>query len=299
MSMIKYFNGGDNIMKILWKDKFKEKDKIVYWIREWFDSNKWNLYPVKGEETIPCKAIVPISGNKDSAVVAALCAEALGKNRVIGVILSDNKMKQEDLDDARKVVELLEIGKLEFNISTIEDYVDGAFISGALLPSGRSSKTTEECTRMAVLYSLAKKINNSYVACTLSASDLYVGNVIKYGNLAGDFAPLAAIPETLILDIGRAVSYTIPEFMSILENDRHDNVYVDYTGHFQDISYNFLDGFLFDSDSEDSLYKVIDDMHITASKSTPYPNIPMYNCILNAGIENSEDEETVYIVETE
>ena len=290
-------------MKILWKDKFKEKDKIVYWIREWFDSNKWNLQAIKTDsETIPSKAIVPISGDKDSAVVAALCAEALGKNRVIGVILHDKKMRDEDLVDARKVVDLLEISKLEFDISTIEEYVDNAFASSGIIPIGRSSETTEKCTKMAVLYSAARKINNSYVACTANASDIFIGNTIKYGDLAGDFAPLAGICETLVIDIGKALSYTMPEFMSILENDRYDNAYVDTKGDFRDISYLDLDEFLFTSLIIDPLYKVLDAMHEAAEASTPYPNIPKYDCILEADfVEDfeAEDGEEKYIVETQ
>lgn len=52
------------------------KDRLVQWIRDWFEING------KG-----CNAIVGISGGKDSSVVAALCVEALGKDRVIGVMM--------------------------------------------------------------------------------------------------------------------------------------------------------------------------------------------------------------------
>ena len=63
---MKYYNG-----------YFKElKNEIVQWIRDWFDQNGPG-----------CNAIVGVSGGKDSSVVAALCVEALGKDRVIGVLM--------------------------------------------------------------------------------------------------------------------------------------------------------------------------------------------------------------------
>ena len=66
-------------------DVKKVKDEIVAWIRDWFEVNG------KG-----CNAVVAISGGKDSSVVATLCVEALGKERVIGVLLP--KGEQFDID---------------------------------------------------------------------------------------------------------------------------------------------------------------------------------------------------------
>ena len=54
-------------------DAEKIRDEIVQWIRDWFEENG------KG-----CKAVVGLSGGKDSSVVAALCVEALGKENVFG-----------------------------------------------------------------------------------------------------------------------------------------------------------------------------------------------------------------------
>ena len=55
------------------------KDQVVRWIRDWFEING------KG-----CNAVLGISGGKDSSVAAALCAEALGKDRVIGVTMPNS-----------------------------------------------------------------------------------------------------------------------------------------------------------------------------------------------------------------
>ena len=77
-------------------DAKKVKDDIIKWIRDWFEVNG------KG-----CNAIVAISGGKDSSVVAALCVEALGKDRVIGVLLP--KGEQFDIDVSLALVEHLGI----------------------------------------------------------------------------------------------------------------------------------------------------------------------------------------------
>lgn len=84
---------------------FKElKNEIVQWIRDWFDQNGPG-----------CNAIVGISGGKDSSVVAALCVEALGKDRVIGVLMPQGQQK--DIYAAYKLCEFLDIKSYEINIS--------------------------------------------------------------------------------------------------------------------------------------------------------------------------------------
>ena len=63
----------------------KVKNDIVEWIRQWFEENG------KG-----CNAVIGISGGKDSSIAAALCVEALGKNRVIGVTMPNTVQVTED-----------------------------------------------------------------------------------------------------------------------------------------------------------------------------------------------------------
>ena len=94
-------------------DAVKAKNECVKWIRDWFEENG------KG-----CNAVIGISGGKDSTVVAALCAEALGPERVIGVLLPDGV--QPDISDSRELIEFLRIPGVELNISAAKD----AMISG-------------------------------------------------------------------------------------------------------------------------------------------------------------------------
>lgn len=91
-------------------DAKKVKDEAIKWIRDWFERN--------GKD---CNAVVGISGGKDSTVVAALCVEALGKDRVIGVLMPDGE--QDDIDVARNVVEILGIRSLTINICTSVDWI--------------------------------------------------------------------------------------------------------------------------------------------------------------------------------
>ena len=75
----------------------KETTKeLIEWIRNWFDKN--------GKD---CKAVIGISGGKDSSVVAALCAEALGKERVFGVLMPCGK--QNDISSSFDLISHLEI----------------------------------------------------------------------------------------------------------------------------------------------------------------------------------------------
>ena len=62
-------------------------EDLILWIRDWFDKNGKN-----------CKAVIGVSGGKDSSVVAALCVVALGKDRVVGVLMPNGK--QVDMHDS-------------------------------------------------------------------------------------------------------------------------------------------------------------------------------------------------------
>ena len=281
-------------MKIVWKDKFKEKDKIIYWIRNWFDNegemgeNSDTVVASKVipsiDNPIPKRAIVNITGGKDSAITAALCVEALGKNRVMGVIVSEPTWRQSEIQDAKKVIELLGIEKYMFDISNVMGTFKDAFMRGlgnkVALPISETYKTIPYRIANVIQYTLAGQMINGNVVCSQNASELYIGSNVKYGDLAGDMAPLADIPATLVTDIGRAIAYTIPELLPIIEKKP---AYEDTLG----FSYEDLDNYLFNGEfNNQDVVNMIEFMHkISASKSCI--NIPRYRAL----IQDDVDEE--------
>ena len=160
----------------------------VNWIQDFFEENG------KG-----ANAIVGISGGKDSSVVAALCVEALGKDRVIGVLMPCGK--QHDNDMAQLLVNHLGIKNYEINI---KDAVDGL---KSALPFEISEQTTINIpprVRMTTLYAVAQS-HNGRVANTCNLSEDWVGYATRYGDGAGDFSPLAQLTVTEVKAIGRVL----------------------------------------------------------------------------------------------
>lgn len=160
----------------------------VKWIQDFFEENG------KG-----ANAIVGISGGKDSSVVAALCVEALGKDRVIGVLMPCGK--QHDIDMAQLLVNHLGIKNYEINI---KDAVDGL---KSALPFDISEQTTINIpprVRMATLYAVAQS-HNGRVANTCNLSEDWVGYATRYGDGAGDFSPLSQLTVTEVKAIGRVL----------------------------------------------------------------------------------------------
>lgn len=164
------------------------KNKCVEWIRNFFEENG------KG-----CNAIVGISGGKDSSIVAALCVEALGKDRVIGVLMPNGV--QHDIDMAELLVKHLDIKHYVINI---KDAVDGLKSAFPFDLSEQSTINLSPRIRMATLYAVAQS-HNGRVANTCNMSEDWVGYATRYGDAAGDFSPCANITVTEMKQIGRVL----------------------------------------------------------------------------------------------
>ena len=171
-------------------DALKVKNACVEWIREFFETNG------KG-----CPAVLGISGGKDSSVVAALCVEALGRDRVIGVLMPCGE--QHDIDCAYALVDHLGIRRYVVNI---KDAVDG--LLGAMpedLPLSTQSKTNlPPRIRMATVYAVSQCFNGR-VANTCNLSEDWVGYSTRYGDSVGDFSPLSMICVREVKEIGRVL----------------------------------------------------------------------------------------------
>lgn len=169
-------------------DVKKVTDECVGWISDWFEKNG------KG-----CNAVLGISGGKDSSVVAALCVKALGRDRVIGVMMPCGV--QSDIDYAKELCDFLKIKNYTVNIA---DAVNG--VTNAI---GESFEITRQTRfnlpariRMATVYAVAQS-NNGRVANTCNMSEDYVGYSTRYGDSAGDFSPLANLTVTEVRCVGR------------------------------------------------------------------------------------------------
>lgn len=167
------------------------KDRIVEWIREWFEKNG------KG-----CNAVIGISGGKDSSIVAALCTEALGRDRVIGVLMPDGE--QADIDDALQLVNHLEIRHYVINIKSSVEGVISEMHDAGIEISEQTRINLPPRIRMSVLYAVSQS-NNGRVANTCNLSEDWIGYSTRYGDSAGDFSPLANITVTEARQIGEAL----------------------------------------------------------------------------------------------
>jgi NAD+ synthase len=170
-------------------DAKKVKDEIVEWIRDFFEKNGPG-----------CNAVVGISGGKDSSVVAALCKEALGADRVIGVLMP--RGEQVDIDMSRLLVNHLGIKNYEINIAKACDGVLSAMEEAGVTAKEQTNINLPARIRMATVYAVSQS-NNGRVANTCNLSEDWVGYATRYGDGAGDFSPLSRLTVTEVKAIGR------------------------------------------------------------------------------------------------
>ena len=172
----------------------KVKNDCVNWIRKFFEEN--------GRD---CRAIVGISGGKDSSVTAALCKEALGADRVIGVLMPNGE--QSDIDCAKKLVNHLGIKHYIVNVKGAVDALTAA-LPREMDISVQTTTNVPPRVRMAVLYAVGQS-SNGRVANTCNLSEDWVGYATRHGDAAGDFSPLAHLTVAEVKEIGRVLG--VPE----------------------------------------------------------------------------------------
>ena len=171
-------------------DAVKIKKECVEWIRDFFEKNG----PT-------CNAVIGISGGKDSSVAAALCVEALGKDRVIGVLMPNGV--QHDIDMAQLLVDHLQIKHYIVNIKDAYEGLVKSFPED-LEMSNQTKINISPRIRMTTLYAVSQSLNGRVVN-TCNLSEDWVGYSTRYGDAAGDFSPMANLTVTEVKEIGRAL----------------------------------------------------------------------------------------------
>lgn len=177
--------------------QFDVKDathKCVEWIKEFFEKNGPS-----------CNAVLGISGGKDSSVAAALCVEALGKDRVVGVLLPNGK--QSDIDCSYQLCNHLGIKHYVINI---EKAFNGIVeeMNKALDVSEQSVINLPPRLRMSAIYAVSQSVNGRVVN-TCNLSEDWVGYSTRYGDSVGDFSPLSHFTVNEVKQIGKYLGLPI------------------------------------------------------------------------------------------
>ena len=218
---------------------------VVQWIRDWFEING------KG-----CNAVIGISGGKDSSVVAALCAKALGKERTIGVLMPNGK--QSDIHDSEELVAYLGI---PFYVCNIKKAVDGVLESleqSGVEASRQTIVNLPPRIRMSTLYALSQSMNGR-VANTCNLSEDWVGYSTRYGDAAGDFSPLGKLTVQEVKAVGRYLGLPLHLVDKVPSDGLTDRTDEDNLG----FTYAVLDNYIRTGVCEDETTKArIDRLHV-------------------------------------
>ena len=236
------------------------KDQVVQWIRDWFEQNGPG-----------CNAVIGISGGKDSSIVAGLCVEALGQDRVIGITMPNGVQK--DISDSMKLINHL--GIRYFNVNIGETYkalmgeVEKELGSQNIEVSNQTVINMPPRLRMTTLYAVSQSLNGR-VANTCNLSEDWVGYSTRYGDAAGDFSPLGGLTVQEVKAIGKELGLPI----DLVEKTPSDGLCGKSDEDNLGFTYAVLDKYIRTGVCEDPVIKAkIDDKHVkNLFKLKPIPH---------------------------
>ena len=226
----------------------KESEKVIEWIKQYFEDN--------GKD---CNAIIGISGGCDSSVTAALLVKALGKDRVIGVLMPNGN--QYDIDCSYQLVKFLDIKYYVININ--KPYLELTNEIDTKLKIDSKSydiyrTNTPSRLRMATLYGISGLFNGR-VANTCNLSEDYIGYSTKFGDSAGDFSPISNFTKTEVRELGEELGlpknliYKVPEDGMSFKSDEEKLGF----------TYEILDKYIRTGEIDDlKIKEKIDKMHL-------------------------------------
>lgn len=235
------------------------------------------------------KAIIGISGGKDSTIAAALCVKALGAENVIGVLMPNGG--QADIGDSNEVCSLLDIRALQINIrkafGCICDQIDYNYnyTLGSTAKEPMVKTNLPARIRMATLYAVAALYHNSRVVNTCNYSEDYVGYSTKYGDAAGDFSPLGNLTVREVLAIGDALGLPAHLVHKAPSDGMCGKTDEDNLG----FTYNELDDYIDDNllNVSEEVRKKIEYLHRTTRHK--YRSMPTFNERIYGDIEKRND----------
>ncbi len=232
------------------------------------------------------KAVIGVSGGKDSSVTAALCVDALGPENVIGILMPDGV--QNDIQDAIDLCNILGISYIEANISTITsaflDLISNIQKDQIKNITNQTKYNLPPRVRMTLLYAISQSIDDARVINTSNLSEDWIGYATVYGDTAGAFSPLGMLTSDEVIQIGKYLG--LPERFVI--KNPSDGL----TGRTDEdvfgFSYAVLNRYIREGICEDKAIKAkIDNMHkFSRHKFLP---IKMFNPILPIAAEDIEE----------
>ena len=232
----------------------KTTEDCIKWIQDWFEKN--------GKD---CNAVIGISGGKDSTVVAALCVEALGKDRVIGVMMPNGV--QSDIADSERIIKHLGIKSFCINIG--QSYLD--ILEQIPESSYKTKVNLAPRIRMATLYAVSQS-NHGRVVNTSNLSEASIGWCTNYADNVGDLSPIGGLTKTEVVEIGKYLKLPIELVEKAPADGLTTKTDEDNFGFTYEELDSYLRGFHLDKNiSQETINKICDMQMKSEFKRKPIP----------------------------
>lgn len=168
----------------------EQTENCIEWIRNYMVGKPKNI-------------IIGISGGKDSTVVAALCAKAIGADHVIGVMMPNGEQK--DISDSKRVCEYLKIKNYTINIEDaymgLTNRIRVCASNGQEYPNHQYKTNTPARLRMVTLFGVAA-FHDGIVVNTCNLSETIISWETYGGDDFGCFSPISRLTTEEVVAIG-------------------------------------------------------------------------------------------------